>query len=31
MQRHYREAKMFQIFGGTNQIQRNIVARALKS
>ncbi|OLL29199.1 hypothetical protein BTH42_23365 [Burkholderia sp. SRS-W-2-2016] len=31
MQRHFREAKMFQIFGGTNQIQRNIVARALKS
>ncbi|MFX1672260.1 acyl-CoA dehydrogenase family protein [Paraburkholderia sp. A2WS-5] len=31
MQRHYREAKMFQIFGGTNQIQRNIVARGLKS
>lgn len=31
MQRHFREAKMFQIFGGTNQIQRTIVARALKS
>jgi alkylation response protein AidB-like acyl-CoA dehydrogenase len=31
MQRHYRESKMFQIFGGTNQIQRNIVARTLKS
>lgn len=31
MQRHYREAKMFQIFGGTNQIQRNIVARTLRT
>jgi alkylation response protein AidB-like acyl-CoA dehydrogenase len=31
MQRHYREAKMFQIFGGTNQVQRNIVARSLKA
>lgn len=31
MQRHYREAKMFQIFGGTNQIQRNIVARTLRA
>jgi len=31
MQRHYRESKLFQIFGGTNQVQRNIVARALKS
>lgn len=30
MQRHYREAKMFQIFGGTNQVQRNIVARTLR-
>lgn len=30
MQRHYRESKLFQIFGGTNQVQRNIVARALK-
>ena len=30
MQRHYRESKMFQIFGGTNQIQRNIVARTLR-
>ena len=28
MQRHYRESKLFQIFGGTNQVQRNIVARA---
>lgn len=31
MQRHFRESKMFQIFGGTNQIQRNIVARTLKA
>lgn len=31
MQRHYRESKMFQIFGGTNQVQRNIVARTLKA
>lgn len=31
MQRHYRESKLFQIFGGTNQIQRNIVARSLKA
>ncbi|PUA17659.1 acyl-CoA dehydrogenase family protein [Glaciimonas sp. PCH181] len=31
MQRHFREAKMFQIFGGTNQIQRNIIGRALRS
>jgi alkylation response protein AidB-like acyl-CoA dehydrogenase len=31
MQRHYRESKLFQIFGGTNQILRNIVARSLKS
>jgi alkylation response protein AidB-like acyl-CoA dehydrogenase len=30
MQRHYRESKLFQIFGGTNQVLRNIVARALK-
>ncbi len=30
MQRHYRESKLFQIFGGTNQIQRNIIARSLK-
>lgn len=30
MQRHFREAKMFQIFGGTNQVQRNIVARTLR-
>ncbi|MBV8573558.1 MAG: acyl-CoA dehydrogenase, partial [Acetobacteraceae bacterium] len=29
MQRHYREAKLFQIFGGTNEIQRNIAAREL--
>jgi alkylation response protein AidB-like acyl-CoA dehydrogenase len=29
MQRHYREAKLFQIFGGTNEIQRNIVSRDL--
>lgn len=31
MQRHYRESKLFQIFGGTNQVQRNIVARTLKA
>jgi alkylation response protein AidB-like acyl-CoA dehydrogenase len=31
MQRHYRESKMFQIFGGTNQIQRNIVGRSLRA
>jgi alkylation response protein AidB-like acyl-CoA dehydrogenase len=31
MQRHFREAKMFQIFGGTNQIQRNIIGRSLRS
>jgi alkylation response protein AidB-like acyl-CoA dehydrogenase len=31
MQRHYRESKLFQIFGGTNQILRNIIARTLKS
>lgn len=31
MQRHFREAKLFQIFGGTNEIQRNIVAHALVS
>ena len=31
MQRHYRESKLFQIFGGTNQVQRNIIARALKA
>jgi len=31
MQRHFREAKMFQIFGGTNEIQRNIVAKSLFS
>jgi alkylation response protein AidB-like acyl-CoA dehydrogenase len=30
MQRHYRESKLFQIFGGTNQIQRNVVARVLR-
>ncbi len=30
MQRHFRESKLFQIFGGTNQIQRNIVARSFK-
>lgn len=29
MERHFREAKLFQIFGGTNEIQRNIVAREL--
>jgi alkylation response protein AidB-like acyl-CoA dehydrogenase len=31
MQRHFREAKMFQIFGGTNQIQRNIIGRSLRA
>jgi len=31
MQRHYRESKLLQIFGGTNQILRNIVARTLNS
>ncbi|MEA2779885.1 MAG: butyryl-CoA dehydrogenase, partial [Rhodospirillaceae bacterium] len=31
MQRHFREAKLFQIFGGTNEIQRNIVAREMLS
>ncbi len=31
MQRHYRESKLFQIFGGTNQVQRNIIARSLKA
>lgn len=29
MQRHLRESKLFQIFGGTNEIQRNIVAREI--
>jgi alkylation response protein AidB-like acyl-CoA dehydrogenase len=29
MQRHFREAKLFQIFGGTNEIQRGIVAREM--
>jgi alkylation response protein AidB-like acyl-CoA dehydrogenase len=29
MQRHFREAKLFQIFGGTNEIQRGIVAREI--
>jgi alkylation response protein AidB-like acyl-CoA dehydrogenase len=29
LQRHLREAKLFQIFGGTNEIQRNITAREL--
>jgi alkylation response protein AidB-like acyl-CoA dehydrogenase len=29
MQRHFREAKLFQIFGGTNEIQRNIIGREL--
>lgn len=31
MQRHYREAKLFQIFGGTNEILRNVVGRELVS
>ena len=29
MQRHFREAKVFQILGGTGEILRNIVAREL--
>ncbi len=29
MQRHFREAKLFQIFGGTGEIQRNTVAREM--
>lgn len=29
MQRHFRESKLFQIFGGTNEIQRLVVARQL--
>ena len=29
MQRHFRESKLFQIFGGTNEIQRSIVARQM--
>ena len=31
MQRHFREAKLFQIFGGTNEIQRNIVAHEMRT
>ncbi|MBV7483329.1 acyl-CoA dehydrogenase family protein [Bordetella sp. BOR01] len=31
MQRHFREAKVFQILGGTGEILRNIVARELLS
>ena len=27
MQRHFRESKMFQIFGGTNEIQRSIIGK----
>ncbi len=30
MQRHFREAKLFQIFGGTNEIQRNVIAREMR-
>jgi alkylation response protein AidB-like acyl-CoA dehydrogenase len=30
MQRHFREAKLFQIFGGTNEIQRGIVAKEMR-
>ncbi|MFH1603041.1 MAG: acyl-CoA dehydrogenase family protein [Pseudomonadota bacterium] len=29
MQRHFREAKMFQILGGTSEVQRNNVAREM--
>jgi alkylation response protein AidB-like acyl-CoA dehydrogenase len=29
MQRHFRESKLFQIFGGTSEIQRLVVARQL--
>ncbi len=29
MQRHFREAKLFQIFGGTNEIQRIVIGRAM--
>jgi len=29
MQRHFRESKLFQIFGGTNEIQRLVVGRQL--
>jgi alkylation response protein AidB-like acyl-CoA dehydrogenase len=29
MQRHFRESKLFQIFGGTNEIQRLVIARQL--
>jgi alkylation response protein AidB-like acyl-CoA dehydrogenase len=29
MQRHFRESKLFQIFGGTGEIQRMVVARQL--
>ena len=30
MQRHFREAKLFQIFGGTNEIQRIVIGRAME-
>jgi alkylation response protein AidB-like acyl-CoA dehydrogenase len=30
MQRHFREAKLFQLFGGTNEIQRNVIAREMR-
>lgn len=29
MQRHFREAKLFQIFGGTSEIQRNIIGKEM--
>jgi alkylation response protein AidB-like acyl-CoA dehydrogenase len=29
MQRHYRDARLLTIGGGTSEIQRNIIARAL--
>lgn len=29
MQRHFREAKVFQIFGGTSEIQKNIIGKEI--
>jgi alkylation response protein AidB-like acyl-CoA dehydrogenase len=31
MERYLRECKLWEIAGGTNQIQRNIIARHLRS